>query len=164
MHQWQWHHCSRRKNNPSPTKLSPSICRGPAVKLIQTEKTSQHRLITDPTVSLIITKALTFVGIENELWSLLERIARAIEATCQNIDPPSIFLSTRYKLESHLASASTISYGVGMGMAMLLSPLKPLAFSSSAFSQDPSSSSTYRPAVLLPVNTLQFWSSGFHLL
>ncbi|KAB2626985.1 hypothetical protein D8674_020603 [Pyrus ussuriensis x Pyrus communis] len=38
-----------------------------------------------------------------------------------------------------------------MAMAMLLSPLKPLAFSSSAFSQDPSSlSSSCRPAVLLP--------------
>ncbi|KAM5554353.1 hypothetical protein ABKV19_022628 [Rosa sericea] len=35
-----------------------------------------------------------------------------------------------------------------MVMAMLLSPLKPLAYSTSAFSQDPSSS--YRPAVLLP--------------
>ncbi|BFG21333.1 hypothetical protein CerSpe_076070 [Prunus speciosa] len=45
-----------------------------------------------------------------------------------------------------------LSHGVGMGMAMLLSPLKPLAFSSSAFSQDPStsSSSSYRPAVVLP--------------
>ncbi|CAN6703784.1 unnamed protein product [Malus baccata var. baccata] len=39
-----------------------------------------------------------------------------------------------------------------MGMVMLLSPLKPLAFSTSAFSQDTSSSSSssYRPAVLLP--------------
>lgn len=59
-----------------------------------------------------------------------------------------------------------ISHGVGMGMAMLLSPLKPLAFSSCAFSQDPStssSSSSYRPAVVLPVKLIISLFSFPHL-
>ncbi|KAM1444006.1 hypothetical protein ACFX2I_040212 [Malus domestica] len=62
---------------------------------------------------------------------------------------PSIFATTTKCQPQHPLSLCS---GLAMGMAMLLSPLKPLAFSTSAFAQDTSSSSSssYRPAVLLP--------------